>query len=198
MFPVILTETLSVTILLWCSLTCSLTHSQICSLIYSLWHLLSIMISLTCSLWHDLSDMISLTWCLWHSNSPKHNEKVTRNNLSEYERILACIFYHQSAVHLPAHKLSALESIWLTSANERCFWNGGWCRINPTTEIWIWNLNGAAFLSILTVLFSHSYTSPSIFSMLAMSWQSLPGCVALVSGTTSLRLRMSLSFVFPR
>jgi len=113
------------------SLTCSLWHilSDTFSLTCSLCHVLSNTFSLTQSLWHDISDTISLTCSLWNSNSPKHNENLTRSNLSDNTRKFACIFHHQSAVHISVYLRWPLQSTCLTSVYQTWFFNEGCPRI---------------------------------------------------------------------
>jgi len=154
------------------SLTCSLWYvfSYIIPLICSLWYVFSYMLSLTCSLWHALSDMISPTCFLWHSNSPKQFKNLTRNNLSDNARKLACIFHHQSAVHISASICLPLESICLTSAYQRWFWKRECPRLYRTAVIGCCYQHGVSFLSILPELFFHSHTSQFISSMSVMSW----------------------------
>jgi len=183
-----LSDKISLTRSLWhdlsdtISLTRSLWHdlSDTISLTRSFWHDLSDTISLTRYLWHDLSDRISLTCSLWHSNWPKHKENLTRNNLSDNTRKLACIFYYQSAAHNSGYIRLPLESIGSTSMYERWSINGGCARIYRTTAIRFWYQNGVAFPSLSTRLSSHLHSSPSIYSMSAMSWQGLSGFFALV------------------
>src|SRR5258708_2554827 len=113
--------------------------------------------------------MISLTCSLLHSKSPKHNENLTRNNLSDNTRKLACVFHNQSAVHISAYIRWPLESICLTGAYERWSLNGGCPRIYHTAAIGFLYQNGVACPSILTELSSHLHTSPSDSSISAMS-----------------------------
>jgi len=165
---VMLSDTLSLTIWLWCSLK----HSP--------WHSFSDTFSLSCSLWHILSDMLSL------------------ETISHDTRILPYIITHQSRVHISVYIHSPLEYICLPCTYKGWSLQMGCFRIYHTTAMGFQYKNWIVFPAIWMELSSHQHPTPSISSMSALSSWSQLVCLPLASGTISLHLTMLLSFVLPQ
>jgi len=122
--------------------------------------------SLTCYLWHALSDTFSMTPSCRHVLA----DMLSLERISYNTRKLACIFHHNSVVHISAYIGWQLESCCLAGVYERWSVNSECSSIYRMTAIGLQFQTGVTFPPIFTEPSTQPHPSLFISSMSTISW----------------------------